>query len=142
LHAEWRKLSPTLNYEGRSGESEVETGDGLEREARLWWTNLQLQRRGRQGAPIRSWNDLTAHEARRLLKMMREESGSGPAYRGQLIARLAVELWGSDWDSILRERLQQRFGVNRLDELTPRQARAMIEELKSRLARVTNPAGS
>jgi len=52
-----------------------------------------------------------------------------------LIARLAVELFGSDWDAILRERLRQRFRVASPESLAPNEAHAEIEELVSRIAR-------
>jgi hypothetical protein len=68
---------------------------------------------------------------------MKERSGSNAAYRAQLIARLAVELFGSDWDAILRERLRERFRLSTVDcrLLTPAQSHAEIEELLSRIAR-------
>ena len=71
-----------------------------------------------------------------------------------MIARLAVELFGSDWDAILRKRLQERFGSRKLEvgnregphfplptshsrlySLSPAEAHAEIEELMSRIAR-------
>ena len=84
---------------------------------------------------IASWNQLSQNEARFLLKIMREESGDGPAYRATLIARLAVELFGPDWDAVLRERLMQRFRVASPESLAPNEAHAEIEELLSRIAR-------
>jgi hypothetical protein len=66
---------------------------------------------------------------------MKERSGSNAAYRATLIGRLAVELFGADWDAILRERLIQRFRVPRPESLAPNEAHAEIEELMSRLAR-------
>jgi hypothetical protein len=78
---------------------------------------------------------LTYGEANRLLRALKEASGSNAAYRAQLIARLAVELFGSDWDAILRERLFQRFQVASPESLAPNQAHAEIEELVSRIAR-------
>jgi len=145
LHAEWRKLSPNLSIEPERGETPAQA----ERRVRLIWTNERLGRgagrpalrRAQQAAPLQSWNDLSQSEARRLLKIMREESGDGAAYRGQLIARLAVELWGGSsgstggWDAFLRERLRERFRLSTLDSLTPAQAHELIEELLSRIAR-------
>lgn len=128
LHAEWRKLSPNLAIEPRDGE----TPKAAERRVRLAWTNEQLKSRKLK---VESWNELTQNEARFLLKIMREESGDGPAYRATLIARLAVELFGADWDAILRERLGDRFQLSTLNSLTAAQAHSMIEELLSRLAR-------
>ncbi len=60
---------------------------------------------------------------------------SGPAYRAQLIARLAMELFGADWYRIILDRVIERFRIGRLEELSPAQAHAEIEELVSRLAR-------
>jgi len=166
LHAEWRKLSPNLAIEPLEGE----TPKDAERRVRLEWTNARIKRGSRSRSeregiasrgkpptpesrianrdsegkptPIVSWSDLSQGEAKRLLKLMREESGDGPAYRAQFIARLAVDLWGSDWDSFLGERLRDRFHVNRAQDLTPREARAMIEELKSRAERGKEAATS
>ncbi len=125
LYAEWRKLSPSIEIEGD------------ERTVRLAWTNQTLQGRGngRKFKPIETWKDLAAGQARYLVRRMREASGSGPSYRANLIARLAAELWGADWDRFLATRLQDRFGVVRAQDLEPRDARAMIEELKSRVER-------
>jgi len=128
LHAEWRKLSPNLALEPLEGE----TPKAAERRVRLAWTKEKLK--GRK-SKVESWNELTQNEARFLLKKMREESGDGPAYRATLIARLAVELFGSDWDAILRARLIQRFRVPSPESLAPNEAHAEIEELVSRIAR-------
>jgi len=124
LFAEWAKFSPTLDWECS------------EREARIRFANEVLFRR----APIKSWSDLTQGEAKRLLREMKERSGSNAAYRAQIIARLAARLWGSGlgtpvWEEPLRERLRQRFRLSTLDSLTPSQAHEMIEELLSRIAR-------
>lgn len=140
LHAEWRKLSPGLS-------SELP-----EREARLAWTNEQLcaWHRSQGGRwvtidgrrvlvtdtpPIQSWSALTQGQAMYLLKRMREESGSAPDYRGMLIARLAEDLFGAEWDAMLAERLHVRFQIKDSLRLTPAQAHAEIEELMSRIAR-------
>jgi hypothetical protein len=137
LHAEWRKMSPNVEFrvEGR----ELKPGEE-ERLARLAWTNSALVTR--HSSLVTSWSQLTQGQAKYLLKKMREESGDGPAYRATLIARLAVELWGvggqgpgvGDWDAILRERLVQRFRVSRPEDLAPGEAHAMMEELQRRIA--------
>ena len=126
--AEWRELSPNLGIEPRDDE----TPQAAERRVRLAWTSEQLKSRKLK---VESWNELTQNEARFLLKIMREESGDGPAYRGTVIARLAVELFGADWEAILRERLRQRFQCFQPSALSPQQAHAEIEELLSRIAR-------
>jgi hypothetical protein len=128
LHAEWRKLSPNLAIEPLEGE----TPKAAERRVRLAWTSEQLKSRK---VKVESWNALTQNEARFLLKKMREESGSNAAYRASLIARLAVELFGHDWNNIVRERLGERFQLSTLNSLTAAQAHSMIEELLSRIAR-------
>jgi hypothetical protein len=46
-----------------------------------------------------------------------------------------VELFGHDWNDIVRERLGERFQLSTLNSLTAAQAHSMIEELLSRLAR-------
>jgi hypothetical protein len=117
LRAEWAKFSPQLLWEC------------TEDEARHRWSSEVLHR------PVSSWATLTYGEANRLLRALKEASGSNAAYRAQLIARLAVELFGSDWDAILRERLFQRFQVASPESLAPNQAHAEIEELVSRIAR-------
>jgi hypothetical protein len=127
LHAEWRKVSAGL------------ASELPEREARLGWTNAHLRRaRG----PVESWSELTAGEAKYLLRQMREESGDAPAYRAALIATLAARLFGANWDEMLAARLRQRFQTVRAQDLSPSQARAEIEELISRIARAEGvPAG-
>ena len=123
LFAEWAKFSPTVDWEC------------TEREARLRFASEVLVTR--HSSPVASWNDLTAGQAKRLLREMKEISGSNAAYRAQIIARLAVELWGGDWDAFLRERLRERFRLSTTDcgLLTPAQAHELIEELLSRIAR-------
>lgn len=130
LFAEWSKFSPTLEW------------DCTEREARIRFANETLfPQLSARLAPITSWSDLTSGQAKRLLHEMKERSGSNAAYRAQLIARLAVELWGGasgstgGWDAFLRERLRERFRLSTLDSLTPAQAHELIEELLSRIAR-------
>jgi len=134
LHAEWAKLSPNLEIE-RLGDRAIEDFPDPERALRLWWTNEQIAKSLNRQSPITSWSQLTTGQAKYLLKKMREESGSGPAYRAQLIACLAVELWGSDWDAFLRERVCERFRLSTLEALTPSQAHDLIEESLSRIAR-------
>jgi len=133
LHAEWRKMSPNLAIEPMEGEAPAQA----ERRVRIEWSRrvLHAKRLDSGLRDIESWNDLKPGEAKRLLKVMREESGDGPAYRGMLIARLAVELFGSDWNEVLRERLLQRFRAPSPQHLTPSEAHAEIEELLSRIAR-------
>jgi len=136
LRAEWAKFSPELLWECS------------EDEARHRWSSEILHR------PVTTWATLTYGEANRLLHALKEASGSNASYRAQMIARLAVELFGSDWDAILRERLQERFGSRKLEvgnregphfplptshsrlySLSPAEAHAEIEELISRIAR-------
>lgn len=130
LHAEWRKLSPGLAIEP-SGDRAIDP----EREARLIWTNQALGGRRKAKIEVRSWKELTQGQARYLLRRMREESGDGPAYRAQLIARLAVELFGPGWAQFLLARLFERFRTPKPESLTPAEAHAEIEELASRIAR-------
>jgi len=117
LRVEWAKFSPELLWECS------------EDEARHRWSSEILHR------PVTTWATLTYGEANRLLRALKEASGSNAAYRAQIIARLAVELLGSDWDAILRERLLQRFRVPSPESLAPNEAHAEIEELVSRIAR-------
>lgn len=131
LYAEWKKLSPNLEVES-IGDRPIEEYEDPEREVRMWWTNQQIKNRK---SPIKSWNDLKPNEARYLLRCMREESGDGPAYRAELIARLARELFGAAWDRLIGDRLMARFRIGRLEELSPRQAHEFMEELISRIAR-------
>jgi len=133
LHAEWRKLSPNLSIEPVGGETAAQA----ERRVRIDWSRRVLHdRRLDKGIrDIESWNDLKPGEAKRLLKVMGEESGSNAAYRATLIARLAVELFGADWDAVLAERLCQRFRTPNPQSLSPSEAHAEIEELLSRVAR-------
>jgi hypothetical protein len=144
LFAEFKKLSPSLAYEG------------TEREARLAWANEVLGRvvapvgvypdKGRdrqdgdqrsplQNPLLQSWSELKVGEIRFLIKKAREQSGDGAAYRTTLLARIAADLWGAEWDAQLTARLVQRWRVARPDALTAAQAHAEIEELLSRLAR-------
>jgi len=123
LRAEWAKFSPGLD------------GEGSEDDLRHGWSSEILHR------PVVTWRDLTYGEAKALLRELKERSGSNAAYRAQLIARLAVELWGGSsgstggWDAFLRERLRERFRLSTLDSLAPAQAHELIEELLSRIAR-------
>lgn len=129
LYAEWKKLSPNL-----VGPDESMT----ERDLRIWYANQKLHgRRLNRGIPdVKSWNDLKPNEARYLLRCMREESGDGPAYRAQLIARLAMELFGAARDRKLGDRLRARFRKFKAIDLTPAEAHSEIEELISRIARM------
>ena len=114
LWAEFRKLPAEMR------------GD----DARYTWSSDQLHR------PVTTWKTLTAGEIKRLVKAAREESGSGPGYRSMLIAKLACEFWGpQNWDSCLREDLQRRWHTPYPQSLSPKEARAQIEELVSRIAR-------
>jgi hypothetical protein len=119
--AEWRNFSPQLDWEC------------TDREARLRFANEVLATR--HSSLVTSWGELTTGQAKRLQREMKERSGSNAAYRASLIARLAVELFGHDWNNIVRERLGERFQLSTLNSLTAAQAHSMIEELLSRLAR-------
>jgi hypothetical protein len=124
LHAEWCKLSASLPSEED------------ERTVRINWTNAALvERRTKKLQPVASWSELTHGQAKYLLAKMREQSGDGPAYRARLLGEMAAELWGSDWDQWLATRLKQRFGVVRATDLSVQDARAMREELRSRIGR-------
>lgn len=154
LHAEWRKLSPNLASEPLEGETPAQA----ERRVRLAWTNQTLKGRSQKSGvrsrnetrvrslesrvscpesriPISSWSHLTIGEAKYLLRKMREESGSNAAWRALKLAEIAAELFGPDWQGILRERLVQRFRVPSPESLAPNEAHAEIEELLSRIAR-------
>jgi hypothetical protein len=158
LFAEWKRFSANI-----VGPEELD-----DRGLRLWWTNQQLNTfyakhggrfvtidRRRVFIPcdrivVNSWSSLRAFEVHYLLWIMREESGDGPAYRAELIERIARDLWGPDaWRPFLIDRLMDRFGIvgalreapsravlePPLQDLAPDQAHALIEELLSRLAR-------
>jgi hypothetical protein len=130
LHAEWRKMSPNVEFrvEGR----ELKPGEE-ERLARLAWTNSALVTR--HSSLVTSWSQLTQGQAKYLLKKMREESGSNAGWRALKLAEIAAELFGPDWNQVLAERLSQRFRVSRPQDLTPREFWAEVEELLSRIAR-------
>lgn len=136
LMAEWSKLSPNIAAEPREGESPKE----CERRVRIEWATERLK--GRR-SNVESFNVLTDAEAKFLIRCAREESGDGPAYRAKLIALAAAELWprlatgdsGPGWDEMLRERCMQRFRVARPELLAPNEARVLLEELISRIAR-------
>lgn len=127
LRAEWAKFSPNLSWECS------------EDEARHRWASEVLHR------PVASWAHLTFNEANRLIKVLKEQSGSNAAWRAEKLARLALELWGADWDRFLGERWRERFGVGAGDSARPGQAQGpaptgtqfheMAEELLSRIAR-------
>lgn len=134
LHAEWRKLRPNLTIEPLDGETPAQA----ERRVRLAWTNEQLKSRNlpaQAGLKVESWNDLKPNEGRFLLKKMKEESGSNAAWRAMKLAQIAAELFGSDWNGLLRERLIQRFRVAIPESLVAREFWSEAEELLSRIAR-------
>jgi hypothetical protein len=126
-------LSPQLTIEPYENEPPLDA----ERRVRLEWTNRRLRERHlNQGlAEVYSWNELKEAEALCLLRAVREESGDGPAYRAQLFARIAAELWNTDCQSFLAERLRDRFQTSDPEMLAPCEAHEFIEELLSRLAR-------
>jgi len=66
---------------------------------------------------------------------MTAESGSQADYLAVKIGKLAAELFGSAWDRMLSDRLQQRWRKSKPEYLTPAEAHAEIEELTSRIAR-------
>jgi hypothetical protein len=123
LHAEWREFS--RNHGGPEGLTE--------RDWRLYWTNGRLAARRQRS--VTSWSELTQGQAKYLRRLLQEENGSGPAYRAAKIGRMAAELWGADWNKFLSIRLGERFRVGSPEDLSPRDARAMMEELESRIAR-------
>lgn len=125
LFAEWSKFSPTLAW------------DCTEREARLRFANEVLFPRHPTPDtwPLKSWNDLTSGQAKRLLREMKERSGSNAAWRALKLAEVAAELFGPDWNAIVQERLWQRFRAPSPQHLAPREFWAEVEELLSRLAR-------
>ena len=121
LFAEFAKLWPSLGYECS------------QREGRIKWANENLK--GRK-TPIATWNDLKPGEIKALIRVAREASGDGPAYRATLIAQLACDFWGSNWIDYLRADLAKRFPLTpNPQSLTPSQARAEIESLTSQIAR-------
>ncbi len=141
LHAEWHRFAP-----GLAGPEDLD-----ERGMRLWWANQELAKfyKARGGRfvringrnvfmsidahPILSWKDLRPYEAKHLLQVLREETGEAAAYRIGLMHWLTMELAGDPWYPNLRA--DARFGSNDLRKLSPRQHKALIEELFSQLAR-------
>jgi hypothetical protein len=117
LRAEWAKFSPELGWECS------------EDEARHRWSTEVLHR------PVTTWATLTYGEANRLLRALKEASGSNAAWRALKLGELAAELFGGQWHAILRERLMQRFRVPSPESLAPNEAHAEIKELLSRMAR-------
>jgi hypothetical protein len=134
--------------------------EGDERQARIEYTNRALARIATAGSvavgsslekqtptapkscrgyqPVSSWRELTPRLARALLRQMQLDLGRDPAARRNfLIGKLAAELFGSDWDRALHERLAGRpyFHYGSLSELDGRKAHGLIEEFISRLAR-------
>jgi len=146
LMATWAKVSPNFDFEPPAGTSAKDA----ERMARLIYASRALK------FEVKTFNQLGYGQGKFLLRRMQEDSGDGPAYRAVLIGRIATELFGSNWNHILMERVQQRFGIHHssfpgplppsgtgagivhrspLESLTPDQAHSLIEELLSRLAR-------
>ncbi len=126
LFAEWRNYSASLD-------SELP-----ERELRLEVANQVLRPQsalGKRPEAITSWSSLTVGELKRLRRWLSESSGSAADFRGALIGKFAVELWGADWSALLEARLEERFRTRRVLALSPVEARSMIEELVSRIAR-------
>lgn len=131
----WKKLSMNL------------TSEEDERTLRLGYTgkilrSVQNDTPADSGSPpaIASWSDLTRSEAGRLIAAMKRDLGPdavqpkvSPAGRG-IIAALAVELFGGEWDRLLHLRIEARFRVGRIDRLTPHQVQELAEELLSRIA--------
>jgi hypothetical protein len=117
LRAEWAKFSPELVWECS------------EDDARHRWSTEVLHR------PVTTWATLTYGEANRLLRALKEASGSNAAWRALKLGELAAELFGGQWHAILRERLIQRFRVPSPESLVPRQFWSEAEELMSRIAR-------
>jgi hypothetical protein len=50
------------------------------------------------------------------------------------IGQMAVELFGERWNELLAARCAERFQTSSLQSLSPRHARALVEELLQRLA--------
>jgi len=124
LYAEWGEFS--RNNAGPEGLTE--------RDWRLYWTNGRLAARGQRS--VESWTDLSERNARYLLKVLREETGEGPAYRAELICRMARAVWSDEVClSAVTMRSFDRFGVTDLRDLSPADAHALMEELLSRIAR-------
>lgn len=121
----WKEISP--NFEFEPDESEAQP----ERAARLRYANDKL------GFHVTSWNGLSRSAAGKLIAAMRADLGRRnlPSRAQKMILALAVELWPEHWDAALRDRIGVRFRVGKVEDLTPSDAHALIDELLSRIAR-------
>lgn len=127
----WKELSPSLTFEG------------TEREARMWYAGSRLQVPG-----VRSWSELTREQAAKLIHAMRFDLGRAEAPSPyarpealEIIARLALELWGTAWHEALADRVHGRpyFHYDRLDKITKAESHSLIEELLDYVERKLNP---
>ena len=149
LFAEWPRVSA-----GLCGEPlENETAKDCEHRLRIEWTNQQLRefyakKGGRftringktvfikcDAALIASWNDLHEQEIRFLQRQMWEQTGNAAVWRGKKILELARALCGEQADTYVTTRMMDRFKIQDSKDLTPRQFRALREEIQSQIAR-------
>lgn len=131
----WKELSPSLAFECD------------EREARLRYAGEKLP----GAAEMKSWSTLTVAEASQLAKSMRFDLGRAEALSPyarpealEIIARLALELWGTGWHEALADRLHGRpyFHYDRVDKITKAESHSLIEELLDHVERELNPGES
>jgi hypothetical protein len=140
LRGLWKELSPSVTIDCPGAADP-------EKAARLAHTS------GKLGRTIGSWTELTKAEAGRLIHAMREDLGRDPkpgevrsAEKAkpdaiEIMAKLALDLYGGQWYAALLERLQQRpfFHDGPLDHITPRQSHELIEILLDHLERKLYP---
>lgn len=149
----WKELSQSLMIEAAT-----------DREARIAYANEKLTtplpppesttpqsppdsggEREARGGWITSWSELTRAEAGKLIYAMRRDLGRERDPKTdvispdalEIVARLALELYGSSWQERLAARLELRpyFHHGRLDQITPSESHSLIEELLDYLAR-------
>jgi len=127
LFGYWKELSPSLSMDRAETEAE----------ARHLYASAKL------GRDIGSWKDLTRTELRELAYHMRQDLGrnrlDGHASPDSLeiIAKLAIELWGGNWHELLPDRLARRpyFHHGPVETISPAEAHSLIEELLEYVAR-------
>jgi hypothetical protein len=144
LFGMWKDLKANLDYPG------VETDDELRHvyaAQKLGGAELSVVSRQLSVTEDRklktenrswSWSKLSREEMGGLAHAMRVDLERTTAHQrgGVIIGKLAVELFGSAWDRMLSDRLQQRWRKSKPGYLTPGELHAEIEELMSRVARM------
>lgn len=140
LRGLWKDISPNIS-------ADFSDSADPERAARMDYSSKKL------GKMVRSWKELTKADAGELIHAMRVDLGRDPRpgeVRSsekakpdalEIIARLALELYGGDWHAALKERLTQRpfFHYAGFDQITPRQSHELIEILFDHLERKLFP---